>query len=272
MAATKEEPMFAKLNHLAITSDRYAENARFYMALFGMKASNNARPARAMPVSDGQIGLNNIPRREGRRSGLDHFGFEVESMKLALERIRTFDPALQWVERPSVRPNAAVSAHDPDMIIFDLAERNSGKAKDVFAEGGWKDNRYINHVTLRSRDPQRSAEFYTHVFELVPTNRHGAWHLSDGRVSLAILPWSMQNFIGHDPLPPQIDHFGFKVESIDDLRRDMNELIGVNPQFVTKPLGYGEEGKARLDLFKQCPEGHFHLTDLEGVYIDVTEQ
>src|SRR3954447_23832066 len=105
--------MFAKINHLAITSDLYASNARFYMALFGMRASNAQRPARAMPVSDGQIGLNNIPRREGRRSGLDHFGFEVESMELTLERIRKFDPALEWVVRPSVRPNAAVSAHDP---------------------------------------------------------------------------------------------------------------------------------------------------------------
>ena len=52
----------------------------------------------------------------------------------------------------------------------------------------------------------------------------------------------------------------------------MDELIGFNPQFVTKPLGYGEEGKARFDLFKQCPMGEFHLTDLEGVYIDVSEK
>jgi hypothetical protein len=96
--------------------------------------------------------------------------------------------------------------------------------------------------------------------------------LSDGRVSLVIMQWTMDNFIGHDPLPPQIDHFGFKVKSIEALRRDMDELIGFNPQFVTKPLGYGEEGKARLDLFKQCPMGEFHLTDLEGVYIDVTEK
>ena len=62
--------MFAKLNHLAITSDIYAINARFYEALFGMKSSSKPRPARATPVGDGQIGLNNIPRREGRRSGL----------------------------------------------------------------------------------------------------------------------------------------------------------------------------------------------------------
>ncbi len=67
--------MFAKIDHLAITSDDYAKNARFYQALFGMKASNNARPARATPVGDGQIGLNHIPRREeDGATDLDHFG------------------------------------------------------------------------------------------------------------------------------------------------------------------------------------------------------
>ena len=264
--------MSAKLNHLAITSDIYASNARFYMALFGMKGSSNTRPARAMPVGDGQIGLNNIPRREGRRSGLDHFGFEVDSMKLTLDRIKAFDPSLQWVVRPSVRPNAAVSAHDPDMIIFDLAERNSGKAQDIFAENDWKQERYINHIALRCRQPDRSAEFYSKIFELHASQKDGNWYLSDGRVSLVLQQWSMENFIGHDPLPPQIDHFGFKVESIAAVRKDMDDLIGFNPQFITKPLGYGEEGQARLDLFKQCPIGQFHLTDLEGVYIDITEE
>jgi catechol 2,3-dioxygenase-like lactoylglutathione lyase family enzyme len=263
--------MFAKINHIAIASDRYAENARFYMALFGMKASNNTRPARAMPVGDGQIGLNNIPLREGRRSGLDHFGFEVESMEVVLDRIHRFDPSLTWVQRPSVRPNAAVSAHDPDMIIYDLAQRNSGKAQDVFAENNWTQPRYINHITLRCRNPQRSAEFYSTVFELEASQKDGIWRVSDGRVSLILLQWSMQNFIGHDPMPPQIEHFGFKVESIEAVRRDMHELIGFNPQFVTKPLGIGEEGKYRFDLFKQCPAGDFHLTDIEGVYIDVSE-
>ena len=73
--------MFAKINHVAITSDYYAVNAKFYEALFGMKTSGKGRPARAVPVGDGQIGLNNIPRREGRRSGLDHFGFEVDKYR-----------------------------------------------------------------------------------------------------------------------------------------------------------------------------------------------
>jgi catechol 2,3-dioxygenase-like lactoylglutathione lyase family enzyme len=265
--------MFAKINHLAITSDLYAINARFYQALFGMQASNNGRPARAVPVGDGQIGLNNIPRREGRRSGLDHFGFEVADMRLALERMKAFDPSLEHVVRPSVRPNAAISAHDPDMIIFDLAERNSGKAQDIFAENDWKQERYINHIALRVREPEKSARFYHEVFDLAVSNDRsdGHWRLSDGRVTLLIMPWTMQNFVGHDPIPPQLDHFGFKVESVAAIRKEIDDLVGVNPQLVTRPLGYGEEGAARLDLFRQCPIGEFHLTDIEGVYIDVTE-
>jgi hypothetical protein len=78
----------------------------------------------------------------------------------------------------------------------------------------------------------------------------------------------MENFIGTDPEPPRLEHFGFKVESIEAVKRDLDELTGVNPLMVTKPLGYGSEGKARLDVFKQCPIGQLHMTDLEGVYID----
>src|SRR4051794_41406459 len=117
--------MFAKINHVAITSDYYAVNAKFYEALFGMKTSGKGRPARAVPVGDGQIGLNNIPRRAGRRSGLDHFGFEVESIELALSRIHKFDPKLEAVKRPSARPSAAYRPHEPQGNGFGLAAQNS---------------------------------------------------------------------------------------------------------------------------------------------------
>ena len=267
--------MFAQINHIAIACDNYAVNSRFYQALFGMRAGDaNERPARAMPVSDGRVGLNNIPRRDGKRSGLDHFGFEVESMQLALERIRKFDASLEYVQRPAVRPNAAYSAHDPDMIFFDLAEKNSGKAKDVFAEKGWDQKRHVNHIALRVRNPERSAAFYTQVFEMTPSNetQDGIFRVSDDRVTLVLLPWKMSDFEGQDPTPPQIEHFGFKVESVEAVKREMDELVGVNPQFQTWRLGLGSEGEARMRMFRQCPIGEFHLTDLEGVYVDVTER
>ena len=99
--------MFAKLNHIAIASDQYAINARFYEALFGLRSAKNYRPARAAVVSDGRVGMNLIPRREGRTSGLDHFGFQVADLDEAIARITKLDPSLTTLQRPPVRPSAA---------------------------------------------------------------------------------------------------------------------------------------------------------------------
>jgi catechol 2,3-dioxygenase-like lactoylglutathione lyase family enzyme len=268
--------MFARLNHIAIASDQYALNARFYSALFGMKASPNSRPARSSVVGDGYVGLNNIPRREGRCSGIDHFGIEVADIELALSRIKKFDPTLEYLKRPPVRPFAAYSAHDLDSNVFDLAERGSGDQKDVYADNAAGERpaaRSISHFALRTRHAERCAQFYAEVFELTLLNRPNSpgFHLSDGRVTLLIMPWKITDYEAQDPARTGIEHIGFKVESIEAIKREMVELIGVNPHMQTKPLGYGSEGEARLKVFKQCPIGHFQLTDLEGCLIDVEE-
>src|SRR5262249_18248112 len=139
--------------------------------------------------------------------------------------------------------------------------------------GGECPKRYITHIAWRPTNPERSAEFYSTVYELPVSNERSgdAYRLSDGRVTLLILPWKMENFIGHDPEPPRLEHFGFKVESIEALKRDMEDIAGTNPVMVTKPLGAGAEGKARLEVLRQCPVGQFQLTDLEGVHIDVND-
>ena len=67
--------MFGKLNHLAITSDRYTLLGMFYRAMFGLKASGDTiREVGAISVGDGYVGMTLIPRRAGRKAGLDHFG------------------------------------------------------------------------------------------------------------------------------------------------------------------------------------------------------
>jgi hypothetical protein len=125
-----------------------------------------------------------------------------------------------------------------------------GGAQDIFAEnkGGELPQRYINHIALRATNPERSAEFYSTVYELSVSNESGDsnYRLSDCRVTLLILPWKMENFIGHDPEPPRLEHFGFKVESVEAVKRDMDEIIASIPLWGRKPLGYGSEGKARM--------------------------
>lgn len=267
--------MAARINHVAITSDYYAINARFYEALFGMNTGrkNVIPPARAISVSDGYVGMTHIPRRDGRTGGLDHFGIEVDDIEDTVARMQKFDPELQALKRPPIRPFAAYSAHDPDTNIFDLSQRNIGFQKDVYSESDAQAlrPRRIDHISLRTRNAERCAQFYAEVFGLALLNRpaDGNYYLSDGRVTLAVLQWKLSDYYGMDPARLGLEHIGFKVESVDAVKRDLDFLVGENPLLHGRPLGYGSEGEARLKLFRTCPFGEHHFTDVEGVYLDV---
>src|SRR5882672_11265950 len=178
--------MPARINHVAITSDHYAMNTRFYESLFGMKqAKNRTLPsARAISIGDGYVGMTNIPRRDGRTSGLDHFGIEVDDLEDAIVRMQKFDPRLHALKRPPIRPYAAYSAHDPDTNIFDLSQRNIGFQKDLYAENSETDRvqpRTLSHIALRTRNAERCAHFYAEVFGLPLLNRPSDenYYLSD---------------------------------------------------------------------------------------------
>jgi catechol 2,3-dioxygenase-like lactoylglutathione lyase family enzyme len=270
--------MPARVNHVAITSDYYAINARFYESLFSMTQgkTNRLPPARAISLGDGYVGMTHIPRRDGRTAGLDHFGIEVDDIEDTIARMKKFDPESDAVKRPPIRPYAAFSAHDPDTNVFDLSQKNIGFQKDVYAENSEAAApaaRHISHIALRTRNAERCAHFYAEVFGLALLNRPSDenYYLSDGRVTLAIIPWKLADYYGMDPARTGLDHIGFTVESVEQVKKDMDFLIGENPHMHGRPLGYGSEGEARLKLFKKCPLGHFHLTDVEGVYIDVAE-
>ena len=91
--------------------------------MFWLWTSKNPRPARACAVGDEIVGLDIIPRREGRTCGPGHFGLQVEDIEEAKTRIYVFDPSIRTLKRPPVRPFGAYSAHDPDINIFDLSAR-----------------------------------------------------------------------------------------------------------------------------------------------------
>ena len=204
--------MPSRVNHVAIASDHYAINGRFYELLFGMKTSSKPRPARSVVLGDGYVGMNCIPRRDGRYSGLDHFGIEVDDLEDTIARIKRFDPSLSAVKRPPIRPFAAYSAHDPDTNIFDLSGPSMDK-KDVYAENNWSGKRRISHIALRTRHAERCAQFYVEVFGLKPLNRtDDNWYLSDGRMVLMIIPWRIADYYAQDPARTGLDHIGFEVE------------------------------------------------------------
>src|SRR4051794_37832711 len=98
--------MFAQINHTAIISHNYQMVAKFYEAAFGMKYSS-FRIVDAPIVSDGYVGMQIIPRRDGYVGAIDHFGIVVDDVETVLDRMQRKHKKANIVKRPSTRPFAA---------------------------------------------------------------------------------------------------------------------------------------------------------------------
>jgi catechol 2,3-dioxygenase-like lactoylglutathione lyase family enzyme len=243
-----------------------------------MRTSARTRPARATTVGDGYVGLNINPRRSGRRAGLDHFGIEVEDSQTAFDRIEKKYKSVKWLKRPPTRPFAGITTHDPDGNMFDISQKNMENRTSVYTENdGQANERHIDHVAFRTMNPDDMAEFYADVFELAPANidrkRNDRNHyLTDGHVTLVIMPWDITDYDGTGIITQGMDHFGFRVESIDALKADIERIGGDNPRLAPEPLRTGAEGKALAELFERsCSLGQYQLTDCDGTLIDVHE-
>lgn len=266
--------MLAKIKHVAIVSDNYALLGRFYEAVFRMRASGRARPESAVALGDGYVGMNINPRRAGRQEGFDHFGFEVEDVETVCARLKEKYPAVRVLKRPGNRPFAGISTHDPAGNVFDLSQKGMENRTDVYEDGDWQQTRTINHFALRTVMPEKLAQFYVDVFELRPVEKPGndkSFYLTDGRVTLMIMPWEITDYEGAGIERPALDHLGFKVEDVAAFKKEVAALTVRNYHLSPSPVGSGAEGEARLKLFSQCPIGKHHLADPDGVLIDVCD-
>ena len=266
--------MFSKINHVAIVSDNYAQLAKFYEAIFGMKNSPLARATQAVTVGDGYVGLNINPRRAGRSAGLDHFGIEVEDVDTVFERLRKDHPSVKWLKRPSNRPFAGITTHDPDGNVFDLSQKDMANRAAIYVENEGKANpRHISHVALRTMRPDAMAEFYSGVFELALSNKKPGdpnHYLTDGHVTLVIMPWQIEDYDGTGIVTPGMDHIGFKVENVETVKAEIDEIAANNPRLAPSPLATGKEGLALEKLFaRSCPLGQYRFADPDGVLLDI---
>jgi catechol 2,3-dioxygenase-like lactoylglutathione lyase family enzyme len=267
--------MPARIRHIAIVSDQYALEGKFYEAAFGMTTADKTRPERAVTVSDGYVGLNINPRKAGRPAGLDHFGMEVDDLERVLARLAGRYPAVEVLKRPTTRPFAGVTAHDPAGNIFDLSQQGMENRTSVYVEPPRERERAISHLALRTLHAEETALFYAEVFELEPLPRKKGdpnFYLSDGRVTLMLMPWRILDYGGTGIVRPGPDHIGFRVDSVKSLKDRIKALGDDNPHLRPVPVGQGKEGEARLKLFAGCPFGAFHLADVDGVLIDVAEK
>jgi catechol 2,3-dioxygenase-like lactoylglutathione lyase family enzyme len=269
----------AQINHMAMVNPNWPMMGRFYEAMFGFKQSGKvSRPANGISVGDGYVGLNINPLRDGYIGGLDHFGMVVDEIEEAQARMQRKFPKASIVKRPSTRPFAQYSAHDPDGNVFDLAEPKS-KLNEIYAvqqeNGGWTQERYLNKFAIRTLNAEACAEFYHEVFGLQLVNRKGddsGFYLCDGRVTLALLPWSIPIFEGMAIKRPGPDHIGVKVESIAAFTEHMRSVAGSNPYLAPMPLGGSKESDARRDFLAHSCGGKMQIADPGAVWIDITDE
>jgi len=269
--------MFARINHMAMNSANWPMMAKFYEAMFGLKQSGKSnRPLNGVSVGDGYVGLNINPLRDGYIGGLDHFGMVVEDIEDARERMQKKFAKAAIVKRPSTRPFAQYSGHDPDGNVFDLAEPKS-KLSEIYAEqqaGGWSQDRYLNKFAIRTMNAELCAEFYHEVFGLQLQNSSSGqpgWHLTDGRVTLSILPWSIPIFENISIKRPGPDHIGFKVENLDAFKEHLEACAGAVSYLAPIRLGGSKEADARRDFLARSATGKMQICDPNAVWIDITD-
>lgn len=269
--------MPAKIKHVALVSRDYALLGIFYEALFGMQSSRNARRESAVAISDGYVGMNINPRAPGRQAGFDHFGFEVDDVERIQKRVREQYPTVELLKRPSNRPFAGISMHDPAGNVFDLSQRGMENRTDVYEDveqTGSRNPRHIRHFMLRAVDPTGLAQFYRDLFELKDEDKPADdpnCYLTDGQVTLIIAPWKIADYLGSGIERPALEHLGFAVESLEQFEADLKRVVSRNSYLAPRPVGAGPEGEVRLKLLATCRYGRYQLADPDGVLIDVSE-
>ncbi len=115
----------AKIRHVALTINDPEKSADFYKITFGMKEVHRGEVKdglQAIYLSDGYINLALLPAR-GRPEGVEHFGFQVDSIE-ETGRISLKEGAKQGATpRPKDGRFAEFRIHDCVGIPVDLSEQ-----------------------------------------------------------------------------------------------------------------------------------------------------
>ncbi len=110
----------AKIKHIAIVTLDPERLAKFYEQVFGMKILHRTKTG-GVYVTDGYMNVALLPNKaEGKSSGLNHFGFEIEDQEEIARRMEKFGVATPR-QRPADRPYAETRGTDPDGNNFDLS-------------------------------------------------------------------------------------------------------------------------------------------------------
>ena len=270
--------MPAKIRHVSIYTDKYEPMVRFYQTVFDMKRittgtvdeTGSLNPDRGH-ISDGVIGMAILPRYAGIQSGVDHFGFEVTDIPEILSRLRKHYPEIMVAKALGYVPFAGLRSHDPAGAQFDLAQQGIDNIREGYTKGGWEQPRRLSHISIRTYKPAILAEFYQKVFDLnQAANFHedGSICLTDGKVKLLLRPCDNRLYRG---LREGIEHIGFHVESLEEAKKDLEQLSRSSPPSAPRDIAVGRHGHMIEEDVQRCPIGEFAIADPDGILLDLAE-
>jgi predicted enzyme related to lactoylglutathione lyase len=274
--------MRSRIQHLAIVSENFLRETKFYEAVFGMKRGTPGAAAEekaikmnlAFSVSDGYVGVTVIGRKPGYNPGLHHFGIDVDDIAAASARIQERYPAVTVLKRPSNRPFASFGAHDPEGNFFDLTQEGMENRRDVYTEAAREQPRRIRHFKLRVMNPPAIASFYRDVFDLKEEEKaleDPNFYLTDGKVTLVVAPWRISDYAGATIDRPGLEHLGFEAERVEAVKHDLTRLRESDPSMRERIVSVPDEGERRAGLIAACRYGRYQLSDPDGIFVDVSE-
>lgn len=111
----------AKLRHIVFNTTDVDRLAQFYVDVFGMEIVHRSHKG-GISLTDGYMNLSiHTNKIDGKPSGFNHFGFEVEDNEEIAARFEKFGYRAP-LRRPGDRHYAEYRAIDPDGNNFDISE------------------------------------------------------------------------------------------------------------------------------------------------------
>ena len=68
-----------------------------------------------------------------------------------------------------------------------------------------------------------------------------------------------------------LDHFGFRVENLEQTNKDIEALAAANPESAPRKVNIGRDGEKHKENLEGCKLCKQSLSDPDGVLLDLTD-
>lgn len=213
--------MIAAIRHVALVVRDLQGSYEFYHRLFALQQVRH-RPGRAIHLSDGFFNLTLLGKRDRTSEeirndveidsageiGFSHFGFQVEKLESALEKLSRLGLSLSERKRPQDGRFVEERINDAEGNRVDLSENGFGTV-------GAKGTTGICYLTICAKEPSVLADFYQRALDLTcAAGEDSAFILSDGDSNLRLVPRETGR-------SPGLAALGVRVASVDGVASEI---------------------------------------------------